>query len=187
MKQLLVVRHGQTDWNAEGRYQGASDVVLNEVGRAQAREVANSIRERYSVDCVVASPLRRAFETAEIIAAVLGLAVHVTEQFRERDVGVYEGLLRSEARARYPDAWAENITRHLHTAPRGGESILEVGARVMDGLQKLRVAYPGQCVLLVAHGYVARMVFGIVNRVTDEAFHAYSLGTGEVAAYDFNT
>jgi 2,3-bisphosphoglycerate-dependent phosphoglycerate mutase len=183
MSQLFVLRHGQTDWNAESRYQGATDVVLNAIGRQQANEVAMWIRRNHTIDTVVSSPLNRAQETALIIATTLHRDVRMMEQFAERHVGVYEGLTPQEAQARYPDVWAQNITRQLNTAPPGGETILEVGARVRDGLNYLGTHYQGKNILLVAHGYIARMIYGIVNRVSDDQFHSYRLGNGEIAVH----
>jgi probable phosphoglycerate mutase len=185
MKQLLIVRHGQTDWNAQGLYQGASDVELNHAGRRQALEIASRLGDRYAIDVIVSSPLRRAVETAEIIASVLSLNVHTMDQFAERNAGVYEGLTPAEAKTKYPEVWAQNITRQLHMAPPGGETILEVGARVLDGLRELRARFAGKHVLLVAHGYVARMLFGIIRQVPDEEFHGYRLENGEVTEYRF--
>ena len=187
MSQLFVVRHGQTDWNAEYRYQGATDVVLNATGRQQANEVARRIHQHYTIDTVVSSPLKRAQETADIIATTLHSDVRIMEQFGERNVGVYEGLTPQEAQERYPDVWAQNVTRQLNTAPPGGETILEVGARVLDGLNHLQTHYQGKHVLLVAHGYIARMIYGIINRVSDEQFHNYRLKNGEVAMYRLRT
>jgi broad specificity phosphatase PhoE len=185
MAQLYVVRHGQTDWNVQNRYQGASDVVLNATGRQQANEVAERIQQNYTVDIVVSSPLRRARETADIIATVLNIDVCIMKQFTERNVGVYEGLTPVEAKSRYPEIWAQNITRHLNTAPIGGETILEVGSRILDGLNHIKMHYQSKNVVLVAHGYVARMINGILNRVSDDLFHSYRLENGEIAAHQF--
>ena len=137
----------------------------------------------YEIDAIVSSPLKRAHQTAEIVAEGVACEIDVMAQFAERSVGVYEGLTPEEAHAKYPEWWEHNSTRQIHEAPPGAESILELGCRVMDGLNQIRERYDGKTVLLVTHGYVGRMIFGILNRVSDEVFHKYRLENGEVAEY----
>src|SRR5205807_6477394 len=93
MTTLLLVRHGETDWNRDGRWQGHSDTRLNERGREQARELAGQID---GVDVIYSSDLARARETAEILAAELGIEVHVDQRLRERGFGAWEGLTSTE-------------------------------------------------------------------------------------------
>ena len=182
MLKLLVVRHGQTHFNTERRFQGAIDTELNAIGLQQARAVARQLQD-YEIDVIVSSPLERALQTAEIVADTISLGIHVMEQFAERNVGVYEGLTPEEAHEKYPEWWEQSSTRQLHMAPPGAENILELGCRVMDGLNQMRERYEGKTVLLVTHGYVGRMIYGILNRVSDEQFHKYRLENGEIAEY----
>lgn len=107
--QLYVVRHGETQANAEGRYQGSLDIDLNERGVLQARELREKLPAQ--IDAVIVSPLRRAQQTAAIVFADDGLQLPTLDAFRERGVGVFEGLTQAEAAQRYPDLWAQNITR----------------------------------------------------------------------------
>ena len=188
MLKLLVVRHGQTHFNSERRYQGATDTELNTIGSQQARSVARQMLD-YEVDVIVSSPLKRALQTAEVVAETIAREedsareIAVMEQFAERSVGVYEGLTPEEAHEKFPEWWEQNSTRQIHMAPPGAESILELGCRVMHGLNQIRERYAGKTVLLVTHGYVGRMIYGILNRVSDESFHQYRLENGEVAEY----
>ena len=99
--QLYVVRHGETDANAEGRYQGSLDIDLNERGVLQAQELR--VRLPAQIDTVIVSPLRRAQQTAAIVFADDGLELRTREAFRERGVGVFEGLTQAEAAQRYPE------------------------------------------------------------------------------------
>lgn len=183
MTRLLVLRHGETDWNAEGRYQGSTDLELNDAGREQAREAAGRLSGA-GVQAVASSPLKRARQTADIVAEILGLPVSVMGEFAERSVGVFEGLTPDEARVRHPDLWSQVITRQIHRGPPGGESILDVALRVHAGLRRIRETQAGRTVLLVAHGYVARAVYGILVRPADEEFFRWRAGNGVVAEFD---
>ncbi len=105
MTELVLVRHGETDWNAEHRFQGHADPPLNDRGRAQAHALADELRGT-PFDAAYTSPLRRAAETAEILAVELQLPVRPVEALREIDVGEWQGLTRAEVRERYPDGFA---------------------------------------------------------------------------------
>src|SRR5581483_2208896 len=117
MTTLLLSRHGETDWNREGRWQGWADPPLNEVGREQARALAETLRTT-AFDAVYSSDLRRAHETARIVAAPHGVAVVTGPGLREIDVGSWSGLTRAEIEARFgPDAVRpDGETREQHAA-----------------------------------------------------------------------
>ena len=116
MTTLLVARHGETDWNREGRWQGWADPPLNDTGRAQARRLAEELRET-AFDAVYASDLRRAFETAEILAAPHAVPVVADAGLREIDIGSWSGLTRAEIDARFPEASVPTARRTSSTAP----------------------------------------------------------------------
>ncbi|HWH04956.1 MAG TPA: histidine phosphatase family protein, partial [Gaiellaceae bacterium] len=105
MTTIVLARHGETDWNREQRFQGHADRPLNELGREQARELAERLRND-RIDAVYSSPLVRALETAETVAAALGLPVETREALREVDVGSWEGLSRDEIEERHPEDFA---------------------------------------------------------------------------------
>jgi alpha-ribazole phosphatase len=154
---LVLVRHAQTDWNREGRYQGWRDTPLSEAGRVQA-EAAGRLLASQPLAAVWSSPLQRARETAAAIAAPQRLEVKEDEAFKEMRFGDWEGLTRDEVNARFPAeyrAWGE--TPHLATPP-GAETLTEVRQRVLHGLEDLRAAHDGQTVCLVAHGISIRML-----------------------------
>lgn len=154
--QLFIVRHGQTQFNAEHRYLGALDPDLNSRGLEQASALHAVLPQ--SIDAVVCSPLRRARQTAEIVCHMRGLVPQVNPAFRERHVGVFEGLTLEEAQARFPQLWSQNITRQWQDSPPGGETIVEVVERVTGGLRQLSEEYAQKRVALVAHGFVAKVV-----------------------------
>jgi len=154
---LLLLRHAETDWNRERRYQGWTDTPLSAAGLGQA-EAAARLLAGSRLGAVWASPLRRARDTAAVIAAPHGLEVQTDPAFREMRFGPWEGLTASEARARFPDeyrAWVE--TPHLARWT-GAETLAEVRERVLGGLGELRRAYAGQTVCLVAHGMSSRVL-----------------------------
>ncbi|MCS3421416.1 putative phosphoglycerate mutase [Pseudomonas sp. BIGb0450] len=175
--QLYVVRHGETDANAEGRYQGSLDIDLNERGVLQARELRARLPAQ--IDAVVLSPLRRAQQTAAIVFADDGLELHTLDAFRERSVGVFEGLTQAEAAQRYPELWAQNITRQWELAPTDGESVSQFVERIRKGLNELLVNHGQQVVVLVAHGVVAKAIRALVRDDFSDFFD-WQLRNGEV-------
>ena len=154
---LFVVRHAQTDWNRERRYQGWQDSPLSEVGRGQAAAVARAL-EGGKLDAVYSSPLRRAVTTAEAIAAPHGLPVRVEEAFREIGFGAWEGLTLEEAQQRYPDETRHWNERPHEALPPGGEALGDVRRRVLAGLETLRAEHDGGSICLVTHGVPARLL-----------------------------
>lgn len=145
---LLLVRHGLSEWNATGRWQGWADPPLTDLGRQQALAAARGVG---AVDVLVASDLQRARETAEIIGESVGMGpVLVDEGLRERHVGEYTGLTRAEIEERWPGALAS------YADPPGGETRDEVVARVLDVISRLAEAHPGADVLAVSHGGIIR-------------------------------
>ncbi|HET8578638.1 MAG TPA: histidine phosphatase family protein [Methylomirabilota bacterium] len=154
---LLLLRHAETDWNRQRRYQGWQDTPLSEVGRLQA-EAAGRLLAGSQLGAVWSSPLQRARDTAAAIAAPHGLEVHTDDAFKEMGFGSWEGLSVEEVRARFPEParlWAE--TPHL-AAWTGAETLADVRARVVAGLAELRGAYAGQTVCLVTHGISSRIL-----------------------------
>jgi len=151
MTELLLVRHGETDWNREGRYQGQTDVPLNARGLAQGEALAESQRGQ-PLDCVYASDLQRARQTAEILGRVTGAPVHLDRRLREMDQGVWEGQLFSHIQDDHRDLLAQRGREPLDTRPPGGESVREVMARVLPLLDEIHRRHPDGRVALVSHG-----------------------------------
>jgi broad specificity phosphatase PhoE len=160
---LLLARHGETDWNAGYRFQGHADPPLNATGRAQARELAAMLADR-SFAAVYASPLRRAFETAEIVAAPHGLRAVAVEGLREVDVGAWQGLTRDEVEARFP----EQFTRWLAFGEGwdDGETYEEMGRRVVTALLELASRHEGETVLGVTHGGPIRAAIAFARGIS---------------------
>ena len=153
---ILLVRHGETDWNRERRIQGQSDPPLNDMGRDQAHALAQTLGGE-EIDAVYASDLARARETAEILAAELGLPVVVDPELRELDFGPWEGQTVEELEARYPDAfgrWVDGGQAEWD----GGETHAAMADRVRQAVRRLAAAHAGGRILLVAHGGPVRVL-----------------------------
>jgi broad specificity phosphatase PhoE len=139
---LLLVRHGETDWNAERRWQGHADVPLNERGRKQAHALAEQLA-RQPIDAIYSSDLSRARDTAEIVGARLGAEVVVDPDLREIDVGPIEGLTAEEAGT--VEGW-QGEPKDVHAA------------RVLAAVHRIAERHPGGRVLVVTHGGSMRRV-----------------------------
>jgi broad specificity phosphatase PhoE len=146
---ILLARHGETDWNRDRRWQGHSDMPLNEAGRDQARALADELAgER--IDAVYSSDLVRAHETARIVAERRGLDVTAVPDLREVNVGSWEGLSDEEVRRRYPQA--------ARGGWENGETYEQMGRRVIEALRRIADTHAGKRVLVVAHGGPLRAV-----------------------------
>jgi broad specificity phosphatase PhoE len=154
---VLLLRHGQSTWNAQQRWQGHGDPSLTELGRDQARAAAAQLASA-GIERVVSSDLARAFETAAIVAAALGLAVLRDARWRERDIGSWTGFTREEIEARWPEEYARFRSHDESARPGGGESDAMLRARAHEALKALRARYPGERVLVVTHRGIARML-----------------------------
>lgn len=154
---LLLLRHGQTTWNAERRWQGWAEAPLSELGERQAADAAAHLAG-VGLTRVAASDLGRARQTAAIIAGELGLhhEIVVDARFKERDVGAFAGRLTDDLIHEYPDAF-DPVTRRARYVP-GGEPDEVVLARVTEGLFDLVERFPEDRFLVVSHGGVIRML-----------------------------
>lgn len=180
--ELWLVRHGETTWNAEGRWQGQADAPLSERGREQARQLAHRLSgERF--DAVYTSDLGRALETAEIVAAKLEgkPAVHPEPRLRETHVGEFSGLTQVEVKAR--GLWRP--TFDYHDRYPGGESRAELTERLGLALASLAAAHPGGRVLAVSHGGAIRAALGFALGEPQAAVLAHFGGVENTAITRF--
>jgi broad specificity phosphatase PhoE len=148
---ILIARHGETDWNRERRWQGWADRPLNDTGRAQARDLAEQLRGD-PFDAVYSSDLRRAHETALIVAEPHGMPVVVDRGLREIDIGSWSGLTHDEIRERYPDGIRPD-----------GETHDEHAARVREAVTRIARDHPGERILLVGHGGTIRSIHDVIS------------------------
>ncbi len=149
---ILLARHGQSTWNADGRWQGRADPPLSELGERQAEDAVTVLRHRaaagLTIDRIWASPLVRAHRTAEIIGAGLGLGVETDPRLQEVDAGEWTGMTREEIGAAWPDYLTE------HRRPPGFETHEHLLARALEALGAIAGTAAGQTVLVVTHGGV---------------------------------
>jgi probable phosphoglycerate mutase len=165
---IILIRHGETAWNAERRLQGHLDIPLNPEGERQAALLATALADE-KIDLVVSSDLMRACQTAQAVADVLGMAVQVDPQLRERCYGGFEGLLYSEIEARFPAqfaAWqARDVDAELPPGKNLGETFRAFYTRATGAILAWGAANPGKTLALVAHGGVLecayRMALGL--------------------------
>jgi probable phosphoglycerate mutase len=147
---LLLLRHGQTALSVERRYSGRGNPGLTDLGRRQAAAAARYLADRGGIAAVIASPLRRAYDTAAAAAQALGLDVTVDDDLIETDFGAWEGLTFAEAAERDPDLHKRWL-RDTATIPPGGESFDDVLQRVTASLERISAAHQGSTVLVVSH------------------------------------
>jgi len=177
---LYCVRHGETTYNAEGRLQGQSEIpVLSELGRRQSEATARALSGK-PIEAVYASPLRRAFETAEIIAKALGLEIRADPRLKEIDVGVFQDQLRGDLEKDYPEALARWLSGDPDYAIPGGESRGQLARRGCAAFDEIRQSGHEQAVV-VAHGGLLvstiKSLLGIPLRAPPLALENCSIST----------
>ncbi|HRZ00908.1 MAG TPA: histidine phosphatase family protein [Burkholderiaceae bacterium] len=171
---LVLIRHGETEWNAAGRLQGAIDVPLSQLGLWQAQRVAQRLRGE-SFAAVVSSDLERARQTATPLAAALGLPVQPEPRLRERAYGIFEGERYAGLAERYPAEWAVHQARDPDWVIPGGESIVQLRDRVAEALDEIARRYAGTQVAVVAHGGVLDAAYRLATGIPWQAQRSHAL------------
>jgi len=169
MTEILLIRHGETDWNRVRRLQGHLDVDLNDVGRSQAQALSQALRQE-KPDVIYASDLHRAFYTAQAVANLHNMPVHKTNALRERCYGAFEGLMYDEISERYPEAYKEWRSHDPHARfPEGervGETMQEFYTRAVQAVTTLAEQHKGQKLLLVTHGGVLDCLYRYAHDIS---------------------
>jgi probable phosphoglycerate mutase len=179
---ILLARHGETDWNREGRFQGWADPPLNATGRAQAVDLSVQLMAE-ELAAVYSSPLRRAYETAEVVAASRGLEPVTVDALREVDVGSWSGLSRAEIEQRFPEQYARWLD--YGQGWEDGETYEEMVDRVVEALQELAEARDGERILAVTHGGPMRAASAFADRVSYAEARRRSPVVGNTAVLEF--
>jgi probable phosphoglycerate mutase len=179
---ILLARHGETDWNREQRFQGWADPPLNATGRAQAVDLSVELMPE-ELAAVYSSPLRRAYETAEVVAATRGLEPVTVTALREVDVGSWSGLTREEIEHRFP----EQYTRWLDYRQgwEDGETYEQMAERVVPALLDLAAVHEGQRILAVTHGGPMRAATAFADHETYSKARRRSPVVGNTAVLEF--
>ena len=175
---LYVTRHGETAYNKQDIVSGITDIPLAEEGLRQAEKLAEICAGYGDIDRILASPMRRAQQTAHIVAERLGLDVGTDERLREWNYGSFECKSRltpgfSEAKA----AWGCRM-------PDGGESVFQVVQRTYNVIDDVRQKFPQENVLLVCHGGICRVIDSYFHDMTLERFMGFFMGNCEVRVYE---
>jgi broad specificity phosphatase PhoE len=152
---ILLIRHGQTDWNIIKRSQGHLDIPLNQAGRRQSELLAQRLAS-WPISAVYSSDLSRASETASIVGRALGLTPLLDTALRERHGGIFQGLTGDEIKRTYPDALRAFLDHGR--PPPGGESNLALAQRASPALERIAAAHRGEMIALVTHGGTLRVL-----------------------------
>ncbi|MEV0218164.1 bifunctional RNase H/acid phosphatase [Streptomyces sp. NPDC050704] len=181
---FVLLRHGETPLTPQKRFSGSggSNPALSDVGRHQAERVAESLAARGTVQDIISSPLARCRETAEIVAARLGLDVRIEDGLRETDFGAWEGLTFGEVRERYPDDMSAWLSAPDAEPTGGGESFAAVERRVSAARDKLLASYAGRTALLVSHVTPIKTLVRLALGAPPEALFRMELSAASLSA-----
>jgi probable phosphoglycerate mutase len=173
---FCLVRHGETDWNAERRLQGHTDIDLNPRGIAQAAQMAKAIKAiDLQFDVLYTSDLQRAAKTANAIETLFNTKAIVDRDLRERHLGVLQGVSTAEAPQFDAELWKSHLSRDINEELRGGESIAQFAQRIHQALEKIRQQHLGKTVLLVSHGGALDMMYRLASKQALDAEKAVSV------------
>lgn len=150
MTRLVLIRHGETDWNVTGRYQGQADPPLNDRGLEQAHQLSEKLAP-LNMDILYTSPLKRAAQTAQIVAADLNIPLHTEPRLMEIHQGDWQTRLRSEIQSLYPELFRRWETEPWQVTPPGGEHLSHVQERVDAALDEIITRHAGKTIGIVAH------------------------------------
>lgn len=173
---LYVARHGETEWNAQNKICGRTDLPLTERGLTQAGQLAAKLSDE-ELDIIIASPMIRAQQTAAAVSEVTGIPTLTDERLIEQNFGIYEGMDRKT-----PEYLA-NKRMFAYRYP-GGESQMDVAYRVYSLIEELKGKYPDKNILLVCHGGVCRVVRTYFEDMTNEEYFLFSEDNANARVYE---
>jgi probable phosphoglycerate mutase len=176
---IVLLRHGQTAWNAEQRIQGQMDIPLDATGRWQAERLALALRDE-GMHALYSSDLQRAAQTAAPLATLTGLRVQTDPSLRERSFGRFESCTYAEIDTRWPQEALRWRLREPDFEPGGGETLVAFTARSVQAVQRLAARHPGQCIAIVAHGGVLDCLYRAAVRVALQAPRSWQLGNAAI-------
>ena len=159
---FVFIRHGETDWNRQQRFQGHIDIPLNDSGLEQAQRLGHHLAHT-PADTLLCSDLQRAQQTAAPLARAWGMPAHTRAGFREQSFGVLEGLDVPTIKAQHPQLWQQWLEHRSDFALPGGESLQQFHARVLQSVREAADAHPGKTLTVVTHGGVLDMLWRTVH------------------------
>ncbi|HBE76852.1 MAG TPA: alpha-ribazole phosphatase [Firmicutes bacterium] len=179
MLELILVRHGETDGNRKGTFVGWTDLELNATGTAQAYIIKDKLVHQ-TPDVVFASPLKRAYQTAEIINTAYGLDIQISDSLKERDFGLWDNLTLADIKANHPAEAGRWLTNPAHPIP-GAENDKQFHQRIISFIDGLISSYPNSRILLVTHGGCIRTMITHLLRFKTEECWRFKVDTGSIA------
>ena len=177
---LILARHGQTEWNIQRRYQGQTDIPLNETGYQQAAALARCLAD-IDLDAIYASPLKRATSTAQVIAQPHGQPVLPEPRLREMSFGRWGGMTFSEIQEHEPERVAAWMADPMHIPPPEGETLAQVTARVQSALNDVLQTHPQGTVLWVAHGGALRVLLNLALGLEPQGHWRFRISVASLA------
>jgi probable phosphoglycerate mutase len=171
---IIAIRHGETDWNALGRYQGQTDIPLNEAGLVQAKQAAAFLRDK-TIHAIYTSNLSRASQTALEIAQLRNEELGIIPELREQHYGVFQGLTGAQVKERWPDAHQKWHDRVPEFGPEGGETRNEFKERCINALKQVAMQHPGEVLAVVCHGGVLDCLYREAAKLPMDVTRTWSL------------
>jgi broad specificity phosphatase PhoE len=185
IERVLIIRHGQTDWNIEGRWQGTKPVPLNAEGWTQARAVAHALCDR-PIHTIISSDLSRALQTATAIGELVGVQPQTDERWREFNLGIFQGHTRAELIERYPQEWQMFETDYWNYLIPDGESRRQLQERVVRAWEDAVATSIGPEVVIVSHGGAIKMLLLKLFADTVPDLDAAHFGNTSISTIEYN-
>ncbi len=182
--QVILIRHGQTDWNQEDIFRGRIDVKLNSEGMREA-EIIGKALSKVRIDDIYSSPLSRAYETAKCIASFHNKEVVVQKEFIDIDFGVWQGLSKSEVKERYQKAFSKWERKPERVKIPGAESLDDVRNRTLAGVHAILSEYPEGIVIIVSHGLINKVLLCAVLGLSNSHFWKVKQDNGAVNIFKY--
>lgn len=185
MSRFYLVRHGETVWNKQSRYQGQSNVPLSDTGRMQAKILSRRL-ENEAIDLIYASDLDRAIETANIIAEPHDLEVVCSKSMRELGFGIWEGLTYDEIINKWPESMKKWQNDPLNVKPPNGETLAELMERTSDFLMAVAKNHPDKTILIATHAGPIRAILSVLLDLKWEFFWKFKISNTSLTIIDYD-
>ncbi|MBN1692427.1 MAG: histidine phosphatase family protein [Dehalococcoidales bacterium] len=185
MPEIILIRHGETQYNAKETFRGRADVPLNENGLEQAQLLSEYLTDD-KIDVVYSSPLKRAVKTAEIIAAPHRLKVNVVENLNDIDCGQWQGLTLEEVQEKYEEIYQDWLDTPEQVRLPGGESLEDVRSRVLPFVQDAVMRYGEGKIVFVSHRVVNKVLICALLRLDNSSFWSFKMDTAAITRFTFD-
>ena len=173
---IYIARHGETEWNRLNKICGTTDIGLTDEGRKQAEHLAKKLKDT-NISVIIASPLKRAVETAGYVSKALGVPIFTDKRLTEQNYGIYEGTDRKG------EEFLKNKHNFAYRYPEG-ESMMQVAYRTYGLIDEIRTKFKDRDVLLVCHGGAARVMNTYFKDMTNEEFFNFSMKNADYEVYE---